>query len=74
MAGGLSPDASGYINVNGLDMYYETYGAGDPLILLHGALSATQTSFGELIPGLARSRRLIAIEPARRLRHSAEER
>ena len=32
--------------VNGLDMYYETVGRGGPLVLLHGALSTIETSFG----------------------------
>ena len=26
-----------YAKVNGLEMYYETHGTGQPLILLHGA-------------------------------------
>jgi len=49
-------------SVNGLDMYYEIHGEGPPLVLLHGALSATGTSFGALLPDLARSRRVIAVE------------
>ena len=61
-------DAAGaghYAKVNGLDMYYEVHGEDNgkpPLVLLHGALSATGTSFGELVPALAKSRRVIAIE------------
>jgi pimeloyl-ACP methyl ester carboxylesterase len=53
-----------YASVNGLNMYYEVHGKnkGRPLVLLHGALSATGTSFGELIPTLAKSRRVISIE------------
>jgi pimeloyl-ACP methyl ester carboxylesterase len=35
-------------------MYYEMHGAGFPLVLLHGGLSAIGTSFGKLLPGLAR--------------------
>jgi pimeloyl-ACP methyl ester carboxylesterase len=31
---------SGYTPVNGLDMYYEVHGDGQPLVLLHGAFSA----------------------------------
>ena len=49
-------------SVNGLDMYYEVHGEGQPLVLLHGALSATGTSFGTMLPGLARSRQVIAVE------------
>lgn len=53
---------SGYIPVNGLEMYYEIHGTGQPLVLLHGAFSAIGTSFGALLPGLARSRRVIGFE------------
>src|SRR5690349_6855644 len=52
----------GYLSVNGLDMYYETHGTGQPLVLLHGAFSAIGTSFGGLIPELAKSRQVIAFE------------
>jgi pimeloyl-ACP methyl ester carboxylesterase len=31
-----------FIEANGLRMYYEEYGAGDPLILLHGGLETSQ--------------------------------
>lgn len=51
-----------YASVNGLDMYHEIHGEGPPLVLLHGALSATGTSFGTMLPGLARSRQVIAVE------------
>jgi pimeloyl-ACP methyl ester carboxylesterase len=53
-----------YAQINGLNMYYETYGpdAGVPLVLLHGALSATETSFGRLVAGLSDRRRVIAVE------------
>jgi len=53
---------SGYAPVNGLDMYYEIHGTGQPLVLLHGAFSAIGTSFGALLPGLARSRQVIGLE------------
>lgn len=51
-----------YVAVNGLNMYYETQGSGRPLVLLHGAFSATGTSFGKLMPGLAKSRQVIAFD------------
>lgn len=52
-----------YANVNGLNMYYETYGGtGQPLVLLHGAFSAIGTSFGMLLPSLAKTRQVIAFE------------
>ncbi len=51
-----------YVNVNGLNMYYEIHGTGQPLVLLHGAFSAIGTSFGELLPELAKTRQVIAFE------------
>ena len=43
-------------------MYYETHGTGQPLILLHGAFSAIGTSFRNVLPELAETRRVIAFE------------
>src|SRR4051794_33063115 len=53
-----------YANVNDLTMYYEEHGAGAgrPLVLIHGALSAIGTSFGTILPLLAKNRRVIAVE------------
>jgi pimeloyl-ACP methyl ester carboxylesterase len=48
--------------VNGLEMYYEIHGSGRPLVLLHGGLSAIGTSFGKLLPSLARTRQVVAAE------------
>ena len=56
------PARTGYAPVNGLKMYYEIHGTGQPLVLLHGAFSAIGTSFGALLPELARSRQVIAFE------------
>jgi len=53
---------SGYSDVNGLKMYYEIYGEGKPLILIHGGGSTVQTTFGRVIPMLAKHRKLIAVE------------
>ena len=43
-------------------MYYEIHGAGQPLVLIHGELSATETSFGQLLPLLSGQRQVIAVE------------
>jgi pimeloyl-ACP methyl ester carboxylesterase len=43
-------------------MYYEVHGAGEPLVLLHGAMSTIETSFGAAVALLAESRRVIAVE------------
>jgi len=57
-----TPVQTGYAPVNGLNMYYEIHGAGQPLVLLHGAFSAIGTSFGTILPGLAQTRQVIAFE------------
>jgi pimeloyl-ACP methyl ester carboxylesterase len=43
-------------------MYYEDHGEGRPLVLIHGGGSTVQTSFGAILPRLARSHRVIAVE------------
>jgi pimeloyl-ACP methyl ester carboxylesterase len=53
---------SGYSEVNGLEMYYEIYGQGNPLVLIHGGGSTIETSFGNIIPLLSKSRQIIAME------------
>jgi pimeloyl-ACP methyl ester carboxylesterase len=58
----MAASKSSYARVNGLDMYYEIHGEGQPLVLLHGALSAIGTSFGKLLPHLAKDRQVIAVE------------
>ncbi len=57
-----TPARTGYTLVNGLNMYYEIHGTGQPLVLLHGAFSAIGTSFGKLLPSLAKTRQVIAFE------------
>ena len=53
---------NGYAEVNGLKMYYEIYGQGKPLFLVHGGGSTIQTSFEKVIPLFAKSRKVIAVE------------
>jgi pimeloyl-ACP methyl ester carboxylesterase len=53
---------SGYAHVNGIKMYYEIYGQGRPLVLLHGGGSTIQTTFSRIIPALAKHRQIIAVE------------
>jgi pimeloyl-ACP methyl ester carboxylesterase len=56
-------ESSGYAPVNGIRMYYEVHGHGSmPLILIHGGGSTIGTSFGNLLPLLARDRWVIAVE------------
>jgi pimeloyl-ACP methyl ester carboxylesterase len=62
-AASQTPPRTGYATVNGLRMYYELHGdGGTPLVLIHGGGSTIGTNFGRLLPLLARSRRVIAVE------------
>lgn len=50
-----------YADVNGLSMYYEEHGEGEPLVLLHGGLGSVEM-FAGLRPGLGEGRRTIAVD------------
>src|ERR1700744_3092093 len=56
------PADSGYVPVNGIKVYYEVYGAGRPIVLLHGAFYTIDMNWGQLIPELSKTRKVIAIE------------
>lgn len=56
------PYEKGYSSVNGINMYYEKYGTGKPLVLIHGGGSTIQTTFGTIIPLLVKHRNVIAME------------
>jgi pimeloyl-ACP methyl ester carboxylesterase len=47
--------------VNNLDMYYEVHGTGERLLLLHGQF-ASIGMFSKILPALAQSRRVVAVE------------
>ena len=52
---------SSYASVNGLNLYYEIHGAGEPLILLHGGVGAIEM-FGGVLPSLAQNRQVVAVD------------
>jgi pimeloyl-ACP methyl ester carboxylesterase len=52
---------TGYAPVNGLQMYYEIHGAGEPLLLLHGAFGAIDL-WGPILTTLAEHHQVIAVE------------
>ena len=58
----VKPADSGYAPVNGIKVYYEVYGEGKPIILLHGAFMTIADNWGQLIPELSKTRKVIAIE------------
>jgi pimeloyl-ACP methyl ester carboxylesterase len=53
---------TGYAPVNGLQMYYEIHGEGEPLLLMHGAYG-TIDLWGPILETLAQNHQVIAIEP-----------
>jgi pimeloyl-ACP methyl ester carboxylesterase len=50
-----------YADVNGINLYYETYGSGRPLVLLHGGLGSGEM-FGPILPTLADHHQVIAVD------------
>lgn len=50
-----------YARVNGLDLYYELHGSGQPLVVLPGSFWTIE-AMGEVVPQLATTRRVIAVE------------
>src|SRR5215217_1695325 len=56
-----APGVGNYASVNGLRMYYEIHGTGRPLVVLHGAYMTIET-MGEIVPSLAETRQVIAVE------------
>jgi pimeloyl-ACP methyl ester carboxylesterase len=65
----IKPSNSGYALVNGIKVYYEVYlptgqagGEGEPIILLHGAFYTIEMNWGQIIPELSKTRKVIAIE------------
>lgn len=52
---------SGYASVNGLKIYYEIHGTGEPLILLHGGLGSSDM-FSEIMPLLSKKKQVIAVD------------
>ncbi|MFT3880948.1 MAG: alpha/beta fold hydrolase [Gemmatales bacterium] len=53
---------TGYAPVNGLKMYYEVHGSGEPVVLLHGAFMTITNNWTGWIDELAKTRKVIAIE------------
>jgi pimeloyl-ACP methyl ester carboxylesterase len=58
---GNNPGAGTFVPVNGARLYYEAYGTGDPLLVLHGNEQSIAT-MRKQIAHFARSRRVIALD------------
>src|SRR3569832_1224405 len=52
---------SGYAPVNGIELYYEIHGSGEPLVLLHGGFGAIEM-FGPVLAELAKTREVIGVD------------
>jgi pimeloyl-ACP methyl ester carboxylesterase len=59
---GQQKPATGYAPVNGLKMYYEIHGSGEPVVLLHGAFMAITDDWRVWISELSKTRKVIAVE------------
>lgn len=59
---GQQKPTTGYAPVNGLKMYYEIHGSGEPVVLLHGAFMAISGDWNDWIGELSKTRKVIAIE------------
>jgi pimeloyl-ACP methyl ester carboxylesterase len=61
-AGSAPEPTTGYAPVNGLKMYYEIHGKGDPVVLLHGSFMTITNSWTGMIERLAKGRQVVAVE------------
>jgi pimeloyl-ACP methyl ester carboxylesterase len=57
----IKDSAGRYASVNGLQLYYEVHGAGEPLILLHGGVGGS-AMFDSLLPVFAKGRQVITVD------------
>src|SRR5213593_1949868 len=59
---GQQKPTTGYAPVNGLKMYYEIHGNGEPVVLLHGGFMTITNNWSGWIEELSKTRRVIAVE------------
>jgi pimeloyl-ACP methyl ester carboxylesterase len=56
------PTKTGRVSANGVDYYYEIHGSGEPVLLLHGGLGSTDMFRDGLLPSLAKTRQVVAVD------------
>src|SRR5207237_5541001 len=59
---GQQKPMTGYAPVNGVKMYYEVHGSGEPVVLLHGAFMTITNNWTGWIGDLSKTRKVIAVE------------
>ncbi len=58
---GNNPSAGKYYTIRGIKMYYEIYGSGEPLLMIHGN-GGSISSFTQNIPYFAKKYKVIAVD------------
>ncbi|WP_231577423.1 alpha/beta fold hydrolase [Sphingobacterium sp. IITKGP-BTPF85] len=58
----MEAHVTGYLEVNGIRLYHEIYGACEPLVLIHGGAGSIQFDFRETIIRLQERFLLIGID------------
>src|SRR5690348_9251515 len=61
MAPTTNQTAGNYVSVNGINLYYEVHGTGEPLIMLHGGFG-TFEMFAALSPALVEKHQVIGVD------------
>src|SRR5467141_3123585 len=59
---GQQKPTTGYAPVNGLKMYYEIHGSGEPVVMLHGAFMAISGDWNEFVGELSKTRKVVAYD------------
>lgn len=62
VAENIKPAESGYADVNGLKLYYEVYGEGKPIVMVHGSFMSIPLNWSHIVPLLAKGRKVIVTE------------
>ena len=58
---GNNPSAGHYIQADDAKIYYETYGEGNPIVMLHGGGVGCTYEWGEMIDSLSKTNKIIAV-------------
>jgi pimeloyl-ACP methyl ester carboxylesterase len=67
------PSQSGYAPINGIQIWYASFGRGEPVLLLHGGL-ANSNYWGNQVPALARHYRVVVMDSRGHGRSSRDDR